>query len=532
MLYHQQYRYYRLAFVSMLMALLCLLCACAPQSAALPTPAPSQTPAPIRATPAATPEPSAALEFPPPPQPAATPAVATPVEAPALPLSGYEVAMELLPAQDLLVCAMRLHYVNAAEEPLYDLYLHLFPNAFATEEQLDAAEIARDYPEGFMPGGLSIKELTLADAPADYELRENGEFVRIPLSSPLAPGETAVLYMAYTVAIPQKNGMFGKTELGYQLAYCIPTAAVYENGAWDTRIRPAIGDALYTACADYRVAFTRPKGYTVAASGKQMREEAEGDKLTSYYAMANTRDFCLCASRDYTLHTEPLNTGAQVLSYAMTEESARLSARVARDMLNDYGERLMPYPYETLTVVQTALGSWGGMEFPGLVMIERAAYLDGMTAQRTWLIAHECAHQWFYAAVGNDQLAEPWLDEALADTLALEGVMHMMNAADANAFSVISADAAPEYAVDGSVYDYPDAETYNDAVYKRGAYAMQELKEHIGAEAFYAGLSQYCERHMFGIARKSDLISAMSDAAKQDLTDWFSAALAPLTPAA
>ena len=27
--------------------------------------------------------------------------------------------------------------------------------------------------------------------------------------------------------------------------------------------------------------------------------------------------------------------------------------------------------------------------------------------------AHEVAHQWWYSLVGNDQIDEPWLDEAL-----------------------------------------------------------------------------------------------------------------------
>jgi hypothetical protein len=30
-----------------------------------------------------------------------------------------------------------------------------------------------------------------------------------------------------------------------------------------------------------------------------------------------------------------------------------------------------------------------------------------------WLAAHEVAHQWWFGVVGNDQIDEPWLDEAL-----------------------------------------------------------------------------------------------------------------------
>ena len=32
-----------------------------------------------------------------------------------------------------------------------------------------------------------------------------------------------------------------------------------------------------------------------------------------------------------------------------------------------------------------------------------------------YLIAHETAHQWWYSVIGNDEINEPWLDEALTE---------------------------------------------------------------------------------------------------------------------
>ena len=56
----------------------------------------------------------------------------------------------------------------------------------------------------------------------------------------------------------------------------------------------------------------------------------------------------------------------------------------------------------------------GGMEYPGMVMIDDSYYTSGYQDIMEMLIVHEAAHQWWYAQVGNDQIAEPWLDEALA----------------------------------------------------------------------------------------------------------------------
>lgn len=61
------------------------------------------------------------------------------------------------------------------------------------------------------------------------------------------------------------------------------------------------------------------------------------------------------------------------------------------------------------------------MEYPGLCMIGMPDVKDfrkinknsygGLEAH----VPHEIAHQWFYAAIGNDSYKEPWLDEGFCE---------------------------------------------------------------------------------------------------------------------
>jgi hypothetical protein len=65
------------------------------------------------------------------------------------------------------------------------------------------------------------------------------------------------------------------------------------------------------------------------------------------------------------------------------------------------------------------------MEYPTLVMIgegKLAAGGDGL--EQT--VAHEVAHQWWYAVVGSDEYYQAWQDEALCEYSLLDywGAVH------------------------------------------------------------------------------------------------------------
>ena len=50
-----------------------------------------------------------------------------------------------------------------------------------------------------------------------------------------------------------------------------------------------------------------------------------------------------------------------------------------------------------------------------MVMIDTSLYLEQQQVWLEYVTVHETAHQWWYGVVGNDQIDEPWLDEALTE---------------------------------------------------------------------------------------------------------------------
>ena len=74
-----------------------------------------------------------------------------------------------------------------------------------------------------------------------------------------------------------------------------------------------------------------------------------------------------------------------------------------------FSEVIGDYPYNTLTVVQSALTSGAGMEYPGLTVIGLAN--DSYALDE--VIAHEICHNWFYSALGSDERRYPFMDEGI-----------------------------------------------------------------------------------------------------------------------
>ena len=93
-----------------------------------------------------------------------------------------------------------------------------------------------------------------------------------------------------------------------------------------------------------------------------------------------------------------------------------------------YQTRIGAYPYPVFTVGEMALpreAQWNyDQEYPMMYLIptQQAGQAPVPGAWSWYTPLHEVAHAWFYAAVGNNQIIDPWLDEALANYMAAEYV--------------------------------------------------------------------------------------------------------------
>lgn len=465
-------------------------------------------------------------------EPDTTPAVGAALGKPAgkpanKPQVRYELAAILTETYNRLTATMRVQYTNTTGDLLSELVFQLPANAYATGDSLGSRNEAQSYQREFQKGGVIISAVSLNNVLTYHRISDDTMRLHVPFAMELAPGESAEALIEFVLDIPQKNGRYGHTALGYQMGNCFPVLAVYQDGAWMQDSYAAWGDPFYSEAADYAVALTYPASYQLATTGSIVSEKSSGGTTTSYVAGSNLREFA-CILLSGVEKEAQFVSGIHLKAYALSKTSTQRCLQLAEQALSVFQPYLGAYPYETLTITQAELYNASGMEYPSMIMVQRELFLPGQEQRLAFTIAHEIAHQWFYAIVGSDQINAPWIDEAFA---AYFGFLPLEHAENKDAYNTLHQYYLVERArnglqIDGAIEHYRNEFDYADSVYWRGAAMLEALMSKLGGEVFYEGIALYLKENAYRIATKADIIAAFEAAANEPLADWFAEWLA------
>jgi hypothetical protein len=311
----------------------------------------------------------------------------------------------------------------------------------------------------------------------------------VPLDPPLAPGGTAIVQLDYTAHMtgsPNPNG----DNWGFAATSDYLTG--YRFIPWLSRPtrfnRPSVGDPYVTATAsDVRVSITADASLVFATSGTET--SSNGDTRT--YEAHNVRDFNFAASPTYKIAHRTVR-GIDVSAYYDRLDASVLLNATAR-AIDDYTDKVGAYPYPTMNIAET--GPWASIESPALFWI--ADNVPGHLL--AWTTAHEVAHEWFYAVVGNDQALEPFADEALSDFMARNLLDRFVSPQCASGW------------LDSSIYDLADC--YPWVVYVQGNLWLRDYRDRVGSAAFWRGVADYYAEYKFKMGGTRQLLDALDAAA-------------------
>lgn len=443
------------------------------------------------------------------------------------PVTRYEITAAL-DAENMTVSAeMKVTYVNKSDAELDSLYFHLYPNAYREGARFPAAaegDVGEMYPHGRDYGGIAVETVTLGGEACEWEIAGEDENVLIVRVPALEPGAEAIAEMKFTLDLPEARSRFGYYDGYVNLGNWYPIACVYEDGGWRTDPYSTYGDPFYSETADYRVTFTAPAGWETAGTGS-VSAAVNGDVTTYTFEAENVRDFALCSSENFVC-TEGKAGDVTVRFYGTSAQSGGLE--VACDAVNTFSQLFGAYPYKTYSVAVTPFNE-GGMEYPSFVYVS-----DDLGASMTdEAIIHETAHQWWYSAVGSDQINEPWLDEGLAEYSATlfygenpdYGVSVSDRIADAMQSYVLFSDVYSENenigVMDRALGEYSSSTEYAFHSYVKSELMFDSLRHIIGDDAFFGALRSYYANYSGKTADGACLIAEFEKSSGMGLVGYF-----------
>jgi hypothetical protein len=369
----------------------------------------------------------------------------------------YTIAATLDEARQVLSARGTLHYVNHSRDTLRELRVHQYLNAFRPGSRwsaVDAREGRRrfghlgaddiGYERFTAPPRVGDREL-----PVRYPLSPDSTVAVIALATPLAPGDSVDVELAWDARPSTTPRRQGRRDRHWDLAQWYPKVAVYDAGGWQDRPLTPAGE-LYGEFGSFDVTLVVRDDQVLGATGVPVEGDPGWTKhpkstpapplARDAYAVRDpgpavtvppgykrvrwvareVHHFAWSTSPDYVhegrawvrrrtpdraLPFVPFDTVAIHVLWRTGDEAewgrgvaVERTAKALEWLEQLYGA----YPYPQITNLHRLDG--GGTEFPMVIMDGSADY---------GLILHELGHVYTYGILANNEWRDGWLDEGL-----------------------------------------------------------------------------------------------------------------------
>ena len=504
-------------------------------------------------------------------------------------IANYQIDVSLDPANRTLRGKQVLTWYNQTEETLTELQFHLYLNAFrnsrttfmresggtmrghAIDEEgwgfieVDRLGLSRledvigDRLRVYQPGvGADWRQIFRINSNSSNlsgssgDLTEQMEFIRpddgnpddrtvfrVPLPTPLAPGEAIALDFEFRAQLPSPPfARTGAKEEYFFVGQWFPKIAVYDRGEWNAH-QFHYNSEFFADYGVYDVRMTLPNDFVVGATGMEVEviENADGT-TTHYYHAEDVHDFAWTASPEFRVF-EGRAQDVEIRALLQPDHAAQgerhvEAAKVAIEYFQDhYGD----YPYPNLTVVdpRRGAGGSGGMEYPTLITAGTYYNLPADLRSVEMVIIHEFGHNYWYHLLASNEFEEAWMDEGIntytdgrvfedryggyiLDLLGFKVTEEQRN----RLTHIVAPKSDPIYR---KAWENYDRNSYAANSYSRPGLILQTLRNYLGSEMMNEAMRTYVSRWRFKHPKTEDFIQVMSDVAGEDLSWYFDQAL-------
>ncbi len=409
--------------------------------------------------------------------------------------------------------------INTTGRVMDELWLTVYPNAFCNPASTPAP--AQAYYKGFNPGWLELDRVVVNGQEVEYYLE--GVSMHIVMPFDIMPDKDIIIDMNWRSRIPEIAYRFGSQDGVFMLGNFYPFLNVYDQAGWHRAYNSKFGDPFCFHCADYLVQVNIPDAYELVSTGRTNQRIAEDNGRTIYFIEASkVRDFCLLVIYDYQeiiSNVHNVTVKCYVPGGSRMDKAQEIAAQCG-EILNYYSCRWGSYPYPEFKIAFVPMQGFHGMEYSGLIFLKEELLSSKFDSNRaSFILAHEAAHQWWYVLVGNDQLAEPWLDEALANWSAYEYQK------DGQRLDVKRKPTTVTSKLDQQLNEMDSSSEYYQTIYDGGEAFWAALERELGRDTIDIVLCRYLEDYKYDIATTQGLLEVIRKEAHQDmdsfLNEWF-----------
>jgi hypothetical protein len=346
-----------------------------------------------------------------------------------------------------------VEYINNSNDTLSFIYFHLWPNAYSSNKTELANQLSvwngkeRLFNDPELKGYIDSLDFKVGNRSIQWHLLPGQpDICSLLLNDPVNPGDTIIITTPFHVKIPKGvTSRLGHIGESYQISQWYPKPAVYDRTGWHQMPFLDQGE-FYSEFGRFDVSITLPANYTVGATG-DLQNDAETERLFKLVADTSWKSTAGLGNDDFPPSSDQVKTlrytgneihdfawfadkrfhvlkgsvqlpesGREVTTWVMFTNRQADLWKDALDNVNTsiryFSEKIGDYPYSTFTVVQSALTSGAGMEYPGLTVIGLVS--DSYALDE--VIAHEICHNWFYSALGSDERRFPFMDESITSS--------------------------------------------------------------------------------------------------------------------
>ncbi len=361
----------------------------------------------------------------------------------------HTIAATLHEYNNTLHATQSITYSNNSNDTLHAIWFHVWMNAFKndksfyTKQSIENNDIRFYFSADKDKGYTNKLSFTVNNLPCNI-INDSAyqDIIKVQLPQPIAPQQTITIENSFVVQLPKiysRGGHYGSL---FALTQWYPKPAVYDNMGWHTMPYVDQGE-FYNEFGNYAVTLDVPKNFVVAGAGASIENDntpntsllslqqlilkkhgvektkiiqsfiqpsSERKKLR--FTTAQVTDVALFINKNFTIDTGSITlpsgkTIALYNYYLPWHNTYSKGIAFMKAALLHYSKTLGDYPYETATLVDGDNALQGGMEYPGIAIIQ--AIEDEKLFEE--VVVHEIGHNWFQASLANNERTDPFLDE-------------------------------------------------------------------------------------------------------------------------